>query len=259
MCLPPTGKGGRCSWEIGLEPEPQAVDRQTQPVSTLWSASVLPGKGYEASNTKGPPGRRWKEGPPSPPPAGWELCVSCALPRDHRGGKAGGGVAPEKSAPQLMGPLSCGLCLQPCTVPEAGTCLLCIAASLCVELGLDSDPALRPARRSRCLPTSAPAWWPRAMTEGMRAISGWLSGSVWRPGWALRASRGLSHRRGLGLCPAPRPGWASADPPPWSAGQTLRWCWAGRSAGSARRQRGHRCTPLGSSGLVLERPRRTRP
>lgn len=70
--------------------------------------------------------------------------MSCGLPRDHRGGPAGGGVAPEKSDPQLMGPLPCGLRLQPCTVPEAGTCLLCVAASLCVELGLDSDPALRP-------------------------------------------------------------------------------------------------------------------
>lgn len=45
---------------------PQAVDRQTQPAPTLWSALVLPGKGYEASNTEGPPGRRWKEGSPSP-------------------------------------------------------------------------------------------------------------------------------------------------------------------------------------------------
>ena len=123
-------------------------------------------RGMKPATPRALQGGGGRRDPPSPPPAGWELCVSCALPRDHRGGQAGGGVAPEKSDPQLMGPLSCGLRLQPRAMPEAGTCLLCVAASLCVELGLDSDPALCPARRSRCLPTSAPAWWPRAMTEG---------------------------------------------------------------------------------------------
>lgn len=188
-------------WKIGSGTRTPGCGQETQPASALWSASVLPGKVYEAGDTEGPPGRRWKKGPPP-------LCLqpNCAavgvgsrlcpfdLPGDHHGGQVGGGG----SRLQLVWPLFCGR-IRSAAGPEAGLSAVCC----CVP---DSDPALPPARLLMLLPTWAPACWPQATTQGTRGTSVWSWGSVWRPGGALRANQGLSHRRGLGLCPAPRPG-----------------------------------------------------
>lgn len=70
--------------------------------------------------------------PNCPAVAGWG--AACDLPGDHHAGQVGGetttgaggrGAAPEDSGLQLVWSLFRGFHLQRCTLPEAGTCLLC--------------------------------------------------------------------------------------------------------------------------------------
>lgn len=129
--------------------------------------------------------------------------------------------------------------------------------SLHEELGLDSDQTSLQQGRSCCLPTCAPACWPRAMTEGTRGTSVWAWGSVWPPE-ASHTGRdsgsALRHAQARPL--QTRPPWSARGPlGSWWAGAL----WDGQGGAQAHPGSGGVAGAHLLPGLVLGWPWRTRP